>query len=244
MKKDPHKVIAANIIYLRKRLRFSQNDLAHKADIDRSYVGYIENGKYNITINMAIKLAAALKVSLKDLLDEELITIHENSPDEQTLQMNKLMPEILRYQSLGTSLGINDIFQDNGGKLLQVLLITGLKILPGREGNDAIDKDGNEYELKSVNIKLTKSFSTNHHMNPAIISKYKKVDWIFAVYNGIELIEIYHLKPHDLEIYFYKWEKKWFDDNKKDINNPKIPVSHVRKTGKLIYRIKEMYKDA
>jgi hypothetical protein len=29
------------------------------------------------------------------------------------------------------------IFQDNGGKILQILLITGLKVLPGREGNDA-----------------------------------------------------------------------------------------------------------
>ena len=37
--------------------------------------------------------------------------------------------------------GINDVFQDNGGKLLQVLLITGLKDIPGREGNDAVDCD-------------------------------------------------------------------------------------------------------
>lgn len=243
MKSDPHKLIGNNVTYLRKRLSMSQVDLAHMADIDRSYLGYIENGKYNITINMAIKLATALKVSLNDLLDDDLIAIYENSPNEQILQMNKLMPEILKYQNLASSLGIDDIFQDNGGKLLQVLLITGLKILPGREGNDAIDKDGNEYELKSVNIKLTKSFSTHHHMNPVIISKYRKVNWIFAIYNGIELIEIYQLTSEDLESYYSTWEKKWYADNKKDINNPKIPVSYVRKTGKLIYQIKEVFKD-
>jgi hypothetical protein len=120
------------------------------------------------------------------------------------------------------------------GKILQVLLHTGLKILPGREGNDAIDEYGNEYELKSVNIKLTKSFSTHHHMNPVIIAKYRKVDWIFAVYDGIELLEIYQLKPNDLEHYYTTWEKKWYADGNKDINNPKISLNYVRTHGKRI----------
>ena len=103
---------------------------------------------------------------------------------------NKLYSEILKLQSLAEKHGINDIFQDNGGKLLQVLLLTGLEVLPGREGNDAKDSNGNEYELKSINTLLTKSFSTHHHMNPVIINKYRKVDWIFAVYEGIKLISL------------------------------------------------------
>lgn len=73
-------------------------------------------------------------------------------------KLEKLFPVIRRYQELATRHGINDIFQDNGGKLLQVLLIMGLCVIPGREGNDAVDQDGKEYELKSVNIELTKSF--------------------------------------------------------------------------------------
>ena len=104
---------------------------------------------------------------------------------------NELYPGVLKLQELAEKHGINDIFQDNGGKLLQVLLLTGLEVLPGREGNDAKDGDGNEYELKSVNTLLTKSFSTHHHMNPVIIRKYRKVDWIFAVYEGIKLISIH-----------------------------------------------------
>jgi hypothetical protein len=60
--------------------------------------------------------------------------------------------------------------------------VTGLEVIPGREGNDAKDSNGNEFELKSVNIALTKSFSTHHHINPRIIEKYRQVDWIFAVY--------------------------------------------------------------
>jgi hypothetical protein len=146
------------------------------------------------------------------------------------------MPGIREYQLLADEHGINDIFQDNGGKLLQVLLITNLKILPGRERNDAIDEHGNEYELKSVNINLTKSFSTHHHMNPSIIKKYRKVSWVFAVYEGIELIEIYKLTPSQLAPYYKKWETKWHADGKKDINNPKIPLSFVSNQGELLYK--------
>lgn len=244
MEKDPQTIISKNVYFLRKRLGMSQADLAHKADIDRSYVGYIENAKYSISIRMAIKIAKVLDVSTKDLLDPELITIYENSQNKEVLKMNMLMPEILKYQNLASEFGIDDIFQDNGGKILQVLLITGLRILKGREGNDAVDKDGNEYELKSVNIKLTQSFSTHHHMNPTIIAKYKKVNWIFALYSGIELVEIYELTPKDIEPYYVKWEAKWHADGRKDINNPKIPVSHVRKSGKLLYALKLPFKDA
>lgn len=150
-------------------------------------------------------------------------------------ELDKLFPSIIEYQKLASKHGINDVFQDNGGKLLQVLLMTGLKILPGREGNDAIDDTGNEYELKSVNILLTQCFSTHHHMNPTIINKYRKVDWIFAVYKSIELQAIYHLTASNLEPFYAKWEKKWHADGKKDINNPKISLNYVKQTGKLIY---------
>ncbi|NJL01488.1 MAG: restriction endonuclease [Spirulinaceae cyanobacterium SM2_1_0] len=154
-------------------------------------------------------------------------------PDKKVL--DELFPYIQRYQELASKHGIDDIFQDNGGKLLQVLLITGLEVLPGREGNDAKDSNGNEYELKSVNIKLTKSFSTHHHINPSIIEKYRQVDWIFAIYSSINLLSIYQLTPTDLEFYYDKWERQWTDSGGKDINNPKIPLTYVRKYGSLIY---------
>ncbi len=149
--------------------------------------------------------------------------------------LDELFPYIQRYQELASKHGINDIFQDNGGKLLQVLLITGLEVLPGREGNDAKDHDGNEYELKSVNTKLTRSFSTHHHINPGIIAKYRQVDWLFAVYSGIELLAIYQLSPENLESYYEKWELKWHGSGGKDINNPKISLTHVKEHGRLIY---------
>lgn len=155
-------------------------------------------------------------------------------PDKAIL--DKIFPHIRAYQALALKHGIGDIFQDNGGKLLQIALVTGLQLLTSREGNDAKDEVGNEYELKSVNVLLTKSFSTHHHMNPTIIAKYRLVDWVFAVYESIELKEIYLLTPSEMEPFYVRWEAKWHADGGKDINNPKIPLTYVKNTGKLVYR--------
>ncbi|KAF0178407.1 MAG: type II restriction enzyme [Limisphaerales bacterium] len=151
-------------------------------------------------------------------------------------ELDRLFPYVREYQALASKHGIGDIFQDNGGKLLQMLLITGLKSTGGREGNDARDEAGNEYELKSVNALLTKSFSTHHHMNPTILAKYRQVVWFMAVYEGIELRAIYRMTPANLEPYFSKWERKWHDSGGKDINNPKIPLKFVMEHGELFYR--------
>lgn len=48
--------------------------------------------------------------------------------------------------------GIEDIFQDNGAKVIQQIVIADFKVLPCREGNDAVDSNGVEWELKSINI--------------------------------------------------------------------------------------------
>lgn len=157
-------------------------------------------------------------------------------PHADMAEMERLLPCIREYQALASKHGIGDIFQDNGGKLLQLLLVTGLRCIGSREGNDAVDAEGKEYELKSVNVLLTKSFSTHHHMNPVILAKYRQVDWLLAIYEGIELQEIYRMKPAMLEPYFSSWETKWHDSGGRDINNPKIPVKFVVERGELVYR--------
>jgi hypothetical protein len=155
-------------------------------------------------------------------------------PDKRLL--DELFPFVQQYQELASKHGIGDIFQDNGGKILQLILITGFRVTGNREGNDAIDNVGNEFELKTVNVLLTGGFSTHHHMNPVIIAKYRKVDWYFAIYRGIILDEIYHMTPDQLKPYLDKWERKWHDDGGRDINNPKVPVKFVKSTGTLVYR--------
>ncbi len=153
-------------------------------------------------------------------------------PDWERLEA--LMPAVREFQALAQEHGIDDVFQDNGGKILQMLLALGLQGIPGREGNDAVDADGQEYELKSVNIWLTASFSTNHHINVPIIQKYRQVVWVFAVYEGIEMRRAYMMSADDLEPYFAAWEAKWLE-NERDINNPKIPLNFVIEYGTLVY---------
>jgi transcriptional regulator with XRE-family HTH domain len=220
-------IIAQNIVKLRKQHGLTQDELAFKAGIDRTYMGYIENSKHNITLGMLLKIAYALNTTFQ----------HLTSIPPETKPINKLnflFKYIQEYQEMAEkTYEINDIFQDNGGKLLQVLLVLGLVNMSKSQGNDAVDRIGNEYILKSVNIKQTKSFSTQHHLNPGIISKYRKVDWIFAVYSGIELLEIYQMKPASLEPYFLLWIDKHKLSG--DINNPKIPLTFVRANGTLIY---------
>ena len=154
-------------------------------------------------------------------------------PDAEKLK--KLFPAVREYQELAVQHGIPDIFQDNGGKILQVCLMLGLTALKAREGNDAKDEHGNEYELKTVNLLRTEQFTTHHHLNPTIIAKYRKVDWIFATYEAIELKEIYHLTPVEMEYWYKRWETKWYADGGKDINNPKVPLVYVQQHGKLLY---------
>ncbi len=230
------KIVAQNVRALRLARGISQEKLAERSGLHRTYVGSIERGERNISIENIDRLAAALDVAAVDLLTEVDIDIHL---DDQAV-FEKCIPVLRRYQQLATKHGIGDIFQDNGGKLLQIILITGLKVLPGREGNDAVDETGRECELKSVNRSLTKSFSTHHHLNPAIVEKYRNVDWYFAVYEAIELVVLYKVQSRDLEPYFSAWEKKWKNSGGKDINNPKIPLKFVEAIGTKIHEARSI----
>ena len=153
-------------------------------------------------------------------------------PDWKRLE--NLMPAVREFQALAAEHGIDDIFQDNGGKILQMLLALNLQGIPGREGNDAVDVEGREYELKSVNIWLTAGFSTNHHINIPIIEKYRKARWVFAIYEGIEMRRAFFMPAGKLEVYFSAWEKKWTDEQK-DINNPKVPLKFVCENGECLF---------
>lgn len=150
-------------------------------------------------------------------------------------KFKRLFPFIREYQDLATKYNIKDIFQDNGGKYLQLLMVLGLTTDGAREGNDAVDSNGNEFEIKTVNIELTDQFSTHHHLNPVILKKYRKVDWFFAPFKSIELQVIYRMKPSAMEYYYSKWEKKWHDDGGKDINNPKVPLKYVMEHGEVVW---------
>lgn len=152
-------------------------------------------------------------------------------PDAALLR--SLLPAIRQYQMLASKHGIDDIFQDNGGKVLELLLTLGLQGIPGRNGNDAVDQAGKEYEVKTTNLdNRSPAFTTNHHLNRDILRKYRCCDWIFATYIGIDMQEVYLVHPADLEDrYFRQWENKLIS-GEGHLNNPKIAIGHVRAVGK------------
>jgi len=54
---------------LRKERGLSQEELAFKADLHRTYIGMIERAEKNITLVNVEKLANALELSVNDLLN-------------------------------------------------------------------------------------------------------------------------------------------------------------------------------
>ena len=56
---------------IRKEKDLSQEELAHKAELHRTYIGMIERAEKNITLLNIEKLALALNVAVKDLFNGE-----------------------------------------------------------------------------------------------------------------------------------------------------------------------------
>lgn len=54
---------------IRKDKGLSQEELAHKADLHRTYIGMIERAEKNITLLNIEKIANALEVSMHKLLE-------------------------------------------------------------------------------------------------------------------------------------------------------------------------------
>ena len=65
---DVRKLVAQNLRKYRKAIGLSQEELAHKARIDRTYVSGIERGVRNPTVLVLQELAAVLKIRPADLL--------------------------------------------------------------------------------------------------------------------------------------------------------------------------------
>jgi len=63
--------IGKRITELRKIKKLSQENLAFKADIDRTYMSSIERGKRSISLAVAIKLSSALEIDLLKLIEKE-----------------------------------------------------------------------------------------------------------------------------------------------------------------------------
>jgi transcriptional regulator with XRE-family HTH domain len=66
---DPRSLFGKKLRELRLQRQLSQEKLGELADMDRNYIGATERGKYNICLVSMTKIARALKVKPKELLD-------------------------------------------------------------------------------------------------------------------------------------------------------------------------------
>ena len=67
MPPDERLIVGRNIKKFRRSSRISQEDLAQRCDIYRTYLSRIEAGTANPTLTVLFALAAALKVDICDL---------------------------------------------------------------------------------------------------------------------------------------------------------------------------------
>jgi transcriptional regulator with XRE-family HTH domain len=67
-KYDILNIFGDNVRKYRRILNISQEDLAHRADLHRTYIGMIERAEKNITLVNMEKIANALQVKIEDLL--------------------------------------------------------------------------------------------------------------------------------------------------------------------------------
>lgn len=57
------------VVELRKKQGLTQEELADKAEIERSYMGAIERGERNPTLVKVFQLSNSLNISVKELFD-------------------------------------------------------------------------------------------------------------------------------------------------------------------------------
>ena len=69
--------VGNRIRYLRKRLGISQEKLALKSDLDRTYLAGIESGKRNATLDSIEKIIQSLDISVKDFFNFEQTVDYE-----------------------------------------------------------------------------------------------------------------------------------------------------------------------
>jgi transcriptional regulator with XRE-family HTH domain len=63
--------VGQRIRELRRKLELSQEGLANEAEVDRTYVTDVENGRRNISVEVLERIIAALKVSFFDFFNSK-----------------------------------------------------------------------------------------------------------------------------------------------------------------------------
>jgi len=68
---DIKQKVGQRIRELRKQLDLSQEGLAYKAEVDRTYVTDVENGRRNVSLEILERLIKALNVSISEFFNSK-----------------------------------------------------------------------------------------------------------------------------------------------------------------------------
>lgn len=105
--KDIIKLLGERIQQLRKEHGFSQEKLAHRANIHRSHLGKIERGEISVTIESVAKVADAFEMTLEEVFKH----LQPSFENKDNIMLTDLMNKInsLRTDNQKVTLDFLDV---------------------------------------------------------------------------------------------------------------------------------------
>ncbi|MGE7614753.1 helix-turn-helix domain-containing protein [Paenibacillus sp. NPDC101420] len=109
-------LVGEKIKAVRKQRKLTQNDLAIKANISRSYLADVEGGRYNPSLDTLKSIATALNTELSTLLENgSTVPEFELTHEKKNEMRNVLHDSLLKAQE------IFDFTEDENGHLTQYI---------------------------------------------------------------------------------------------------------------------------
>lgn len=101
---DINKIVGDRIRIIRTERGLSQEELAHRADIDASHFGKLERGEVNPSLSSLEKITGVLEITLEDLFRNIQPSTKNKDNTTISLLINKLNTLTVKEQKLISSL--------------------------------------------------------------------------------------------------------------------------------------------
>jgi transcriptional regulator with XRE-family HTH domain len=147
--------LAINLLALRKKKGLSQNQLSERADIPRSTITHMESGEGNPSLTNLCKLAAALSISIEELLSRprsectllkaKKVPVLNRSSGK--VRVHKLMPDAVR----GIEIDKVEI-EGNSAMSGRPHLLGSKEYLMTLAGEVIVSVDGDEYAVGAGDV--------------------------------------------------------------------------------------------
>jgi len=81
---DMRKKLGERIRELRKSIGITQEELGEKAELNYKFIGELERGQVNVSLDSIVRIADALEVKIGDLFSKEKIPVLKITVKEKT----------------------------------------------------------------------------------------------------------------------------------------------------------------